>query len=197
MNSNGRRLRSTLIAAAAATTLTLTVAPALSPAAATQGPAKTPSAVTTTSLVYDKNPGSPTNSKLKVYQGTKLLASYRAGSGLGSKNDCAVGEGWIPNGNWKIKLKDPKYNGQYIKGYAVYLEDMGCSKNPHKKIRTQMFIHSEMNRDGSQGRSEQRSWQDSKDYRSAGCVKLHPDHITHMFKLLNRIGWPTHLRVVS
>ncbi|MFD7439297.1 hypothetical protein [Streptomyces sp. NPDC059861] len=60
-----------------------------------------------------------------------------------------------------------------------------------------MFIHSEMNRDGSRGRSESRRWDGSGDYRSNGCVKLNPDDIKKMFRLLDRIGWPTHLRVVS
>lgn len=191
MNSNGRRLRAAVIAGAAATTLTLTLAPAL----AAQEPAKAPSAVTATSLVYDKNPTDPTNSRLSVYQGKRLMAAYRAGSGLGDKNDCTPKKGWIPNGNWKIKLKSRTYNGRLIKGYAVYLEDMRCSKGTVK--RTQMFIHSEMNRDGSPGRNEDRQWNGAGDYRSWGCVKLHPTHIKEMFRLLDRIGWPTHLRVVS
>ncbi|MFI2304551.1 L,D-transpeptidase family protein [Actinacidiphila glaucinigra] len=194
MSSNGRRLRSTVIAAVVATTLSLTVAPAMSPAAATQGPTKTPSAVTATSLVYDKNPDDPTNSKLIVYRGKERLISYRAGSGTGSKNECTRNAGWIPNGNWKIKGKYPHYNGRYIKGYAVWLEDMPCSTG---KKRKEMFIHSEMERNGKQGRSKARSWQDGDDYKSYGCVKLNPTNIEKMFKLLDSIGWPTHLRVVS
>lgn len=63
--------------------------------------------------------------------------------------------------------------------------------------RTEMFIHSEMNRDGSQGKSEARRWDGAGDYKSNGCVKLSPSDITELFGLLNRIGWPTHLRVVS
>ncbi|MGC9499731.1 L,D-transpeptidase family protein [Streptomyces sp. WG7] len=191
MNSNGRHLRGALVAGAVATAL------ALAPAAAAQGPAeaKAAAAAPATTLVFDKNPGDPANSKLSVYRGKKLWATYRAGSGLGVKDDCARAKGWMPNGNWKIKLKTRTYNGNLIKGYAVYLQDMKCSKGT--LTRTEMFIHSEMNRDGSAGRTEARRWDGAGDYKSNGCVKLNPTDIKKMFRLLDRIGWPTHLRVVS
>jgi hypothetical protein len=189
MSSNGRHLRGPVIAGAIATTL------ALAPAAAAQGPADAPSAAAATTLVFDKNQDAPTDSRLSVYQGEKLWATYRAGSGLGIKNDCVRAKGWMPNGNWKIKLKSRTYNGKLIKGYAVYLQDMTCSKGT--ATRTGMFMHSEMNRDGSQGDSEPRRWDGADDYKSNGCVKLNPTDIKKMFRLLDRIGWPTHLRVVS
>ncbi|NXY97810.1 L,D-transpeptidase [Streptomyces sp. BR123] len=193
MNSTGRRLPGTVIAG------TLMTALALAPTAVAQGHSRaqpTPGAVATT-LVFDKNQDDPTDSRLSVHKGDRLLATYRAGSGLGVKNDCVRAEGWMPNGNWKIKLKSRTYNGKLIKGYAVYLEDMKCSKGT--LTRTEMFIHSEMNRDGSQGNTERRRWDGAGDYRSNGCVKLHPTDIKEMFRLLDRpdIGWPTHLRVVS
>ncbi|MEU6242615.1 L,D-transpeptidase [Streptomyces sp. NPDC047024] len=191
MNSNGRHLRGAVIVGALAATLSL------APAAAAQSPAKAPSAAGATTLVFDKNPNNPTNSRLNVYQGTKLLAAYRAGSGNGKeiKNDCAIGKGWMPNGTWKIRNKYRTYNGQRIKGFAVYLEDMKCSSGKAK--RTQMFIHSEMNRDGTQGRTEPRRWDGAGDYKSNGCVKLKPEDIVKMFRLLDRYSWPTHLRVVN
>lgn len=43
-----------------------------------------------------------------------------------------------------------------------------------KVTRTEMFIHSEMNRDGGQGSAENRRWDGAGDYRSNGCVKLAP-----------------------
>ncbi|WP_431945416.1 L,D-transpeptidase family protein [Actinacidiphila sp. bgisy167] len=197
MNSNGRHLRAALIAGAAAAALTLNLAPAL--AAQEHGTAPSAAtavtATTATALVYDKNQKNPADSRLSVYQGTRLMARYRAGSGTGSKDDCALTRGWIPNGNWRIKLKSRAYNGRLIKGYAVYLEDMRCSKGTAK--RTEMFIHSEMNRDGSPGGRENRRWDGVGDYASWGCVKLRPADIKEMFRLLDRIGWPTHLRVVS
>jgi lipoprotein-anchoring transpeptidase ErfK/SrfK len=170
---------------------------ALAPTAVAQSPAGAPAAAAApaTTLVFDKNQGDPTNSRLSVYRGKKLWATYRAGSGTGVKNDCARGKGWMPNGNWKIKLKTRTYNGNLIKGHAVYLQDMKCSKGT--LTRTEMFIHSEMNRDGSAGRSEARRWDGAGDYKSNGCVKLNPTDIKKMFRLLDRLGWPTHLRVVS
>ncbi|GAA3226039.1 L,D-transpeptidase [Streptomyces sp. XM83C] len=179
----------------------LAVATALVPATTTamageavHGPAAAVAAPTT--LVFDKNPKNPTASTLSVYKGGKLQARYRAGSGTGNTNPCAIGKGWMPNGNWKIKSRSTRYDGRLIKGYAVYLEDMKCSPSSSKK-RTEMFIHSEMNRDGSQGRTEARRWDGPSDYKSNGCVKLHPNDIKKMFRLLDRIGWPSHLRVVS
>ncbi|GAA0902609.1 L,D-transpeptidase [Streptomyces thermoalcalitolerans] len=158
--------------------------------------AQRPAAAAATTLVFDKNQQAPTNSRLLVYKGGKLQASYRAGSGLGVKNPCVTNKGWIPNGNWKIRSKTRSHNGRVIKGYAVHLEDMWCSP-ARKTKRTEMFIHSEMNRDGSQGRIESRRWDGPRDYRSNGCVKLHPNDIKKMFNLLDRIGWPSHLRVIS
>ncbi|MFD7439298.1 hypothetical protein [Streptomyces sp. NPDC059861] len=119
MNSNGRLVLGTLLAGAVVTTL------ALAPAAAAQKPAQAPS--TSTTLVFDKNQGAPANSRLSVYQGKKLWATYIAGSGLGITNDCVRAKGPMPDGNWKIKLKSRTYNGRLIKGYAVYLQDMKCS----------------------------------------------------------------------
>ncbi|MEU5655611.1 L,D-transpeptidase [Streptomyces sp. NPDC047737] len=172
---------------------------ALAPAAAVGAPAtdtQTAVAAPATTLVFDKNRDTPSDSRLLVYRGGKLQASFRAGSGHGPRiqKDCALGEGWMPNGNWRIKLKDSRYNGRLIKGYAVYLEDMPCSRTAQ---RTEMFIHSEMNRDGSQGKTEARRWDGTSDYASNGCVKLSPTDIGKMFRLLNRIGWPTHLRVTA
>ncbi|WP_328950224.1 L,D-transpeptidase [Streptomyces sp. NBC_00184] len=193
MSSNGRHLRAAMVAGA------LTTGLALAPAASAQAPARAPraAAAEATTLVFDKNSSDPTNSRLSVYKGRKLWATYRAGSGLGIKDDCVRAKGWLANGNWRIKLKSRTYNGNLIKGYAVYLQDMKCSKGT--RTRTEMFIHSEMNRDGSRGGTERRRWDGAGDYKSNGCVKLNPTDIKKMFRLLDRdgIGWPTHLRVVS
>ncbi|GLF98101.1 hypothetical protein [Streptomyces yaizuensis] len=184
--------RGALIAGLVAATL------ALAPAATAQSPSAAPQASGATRLVFDKNPQNPSDSRLRVYKGTALWAEYRAGSGLGSTNDCTRERGWLPNGNWKIRLKDRTYNGQLIKGYAIYLADMPCSAGT--TTRKEMFIHSEMNRNGTQGpRGTNRRWDGDGDYKSWGCVKLHPEHIKKMFRLFDRkgFGWPTHLSVVS
>ncbi|GAA2734830.1 L,D-transpeptidase [Streptomyces nogalater] len=193
-SSTGRRVHGTTAAVAVA--VALTAVPALAPAAAAHVPAgAVPAAGPATTLVFDKNPDSPTHSKLSVYEGGRLRAAYRAGSGTGVEDDCARDKGWMPDGRWRIRLKDPFYDGRLIKGYAVHLQDMKCSKGT--LTRTEMFIHSEMNRDGGQGSTESRRWDGDGDYASNGCVKLRPADIKEMFRLLNRIGWPTHLRVVS
>ncbi|MFD3993183.1 L,D-transpeptidase family protein [Streptomyces sp. NPDC058548] len=195
MSSNARHLRGTLIAGIAATTLVL--APAAIAQGTTSAQAPPAGKDVATTLVFDKNPDDPTDSRLSVFKGEKLWATYRAGSGLGVKEDCVRARGWIPNGNWKIKLKSRTYDGSLIKGYAVHLQDMKCSKGT--ATRTEMFIHSEMNRDGSEGGTEPRRWDGVSDHKSNGCVKLNPTDIKKMFRLLDRkeIGWPTHLRVVS
>ncbi|MFG2113411.1 L,D-transpeptidase family protein [Streptomyces sp. NPDC048718] len=191
--------RKTLVSAVFTAVLTGgLLAGSLAPAASAHtpaAPAHTPAAHAATSLVFDKNQKNPADSRLLVYRGKKLVASYRAGSGTGVKNDCTRNKGWMPNGSWKIRSKSRTYGGRYIKGYAVYLQDMSCSKGTTK--RREMFIHSEMNRDGSQGRTEARRWDGASDYKSNGCVKVSPTDIKKMFRLLDRIGWPTHLRVVS
>ncbi|GLF95232.1 L,D-transpeptidase [Streptomyces yaizuensis] len=191
MSSTARHLRAAVIAVAMTSTL------ALAPAAAAQKPAAAPTPSGPTRLVFDKNWQKPSDSRLRVYKGATLWAEYRAGSGLGSTNDCARSRGWIPDGTWKIRLKSRTYNGKVIKGYAIYLEDMKCSAGTAS--RTEMFIHSEMNRDGTQGRGESRRWDGDGDYESNGCVKLHPEDIKKMFRLFTRedFGWPTHLRVAS
>ncbi|MFG6298035.1 MULTISPECIES: L,D-transpeptidase [Streptomyces] len=186
----------TALPAAVAAAAALTLAAPLAPSATATTPARPATAApgAGTTLIYDKNPSAPTDSRLSVYRDGKLQATYRAGSGIGVKDDCVRNKGWMPDGNWRIKLKSRTYDGNVIKGHAVYLQDMKCSKGT--VTRTEMFLHSEMNRDGSSGRSEARRWDGPSDYRSNGCVKLNPTDIKKMFRLLDRIGWPTHLRVV-
>ncbi|MFJ8162175.1 hypothetical protein ACIRBY_14750 [Streptomyces sp. NPDC096136] len=67
------------------------------------------------------------------------------------------------------------------------------------RVRDPLFVHSEMNRDGSQGSTEQRRWTDRapNDFRSEGCIQMRPEEIKKMFRLLERNGWPKTLRVVG
>jgi hypothetical protein len=170
---------------------------ALAPAALAGDPAGAEAeaaAPTATTLVFDKNPDDPTDSTLSVHRGGKLRATYRAGSGLGVQDDCARAKGWTPDGNWQIRSSTRTHDGNLIKGYAVHLQDMTCSRGT--VTRTEMFLHSETDRDGSAGTSEARRWDGPGDYESNGCVKLNPTDIKAMFHLLDHLGWPTHLRVV-
>jgi hypothetical protein len=201
VNADKGSLRDLITAWAVMTALTLT------PAVLTGDPAGSGSgsgsgsgaeaeaaAPTATILVFDKNPDDPTDSTLAVHRDGRLRAAYRAGSGLGTQDDCARAKGWLPDGKWQIRAGTRTYDGNLIKGHAVHLQDMTCSRGT--VTRTEIFIHSETNRDGGRGNTERRRWDGPDDYRSNGCVKLHPADIKAMFRLLDRIGWPTHLHVV-
>ncbi|MEU7471793.1 L,D-transpeptidase [Streptomyces sp. NPDC044984] len=190
MNADKGSLRDLITAWAVMTALTLTPAVLTGDPAGAESGAPAP----TTTLVLDKNPDDPTDSTLSVHRDGKLRAAYRAGSGLGGQDDCARAQGWIPDGDWRIRSRTRTYDGDLIKGHAVHLQDMTCSRGT--VTRTEIFIHSETNRDGSEGTSEARRWDGPGDYASNGCVKLNPTDIEAMFRLLDRIGWPAHLRVV-
>jgi lipoprotein-anchoring transpeptidase ErfK/SrfK len=191
--------RWTRAAAALGVAMAATAMTTASAGARPAGPAGTAApaaaAPSPTTLVFDKNPADPMDSRLSIYKNGRVQKSYRAGSGIGVKDDCVRNKGWMPNGDWRIRLKSRTYNGRSIKGYAVYLQNMSCAKRT--TTRTEMFIHSEMNRDGSQGRTEPRRWDGVGDYKSNGCVKLRPEDIKDLFTRLDRLGWPTHLRVIS
>ncbi|MFF9483352.1 L,D-transpeptidase [Streptomyces sp. NPDC014676] len=194
MNADKGSLRDLLTAWTVMTALALTP-PALAGTPAGTGAGAEPGAAApATTLVFDKNPDGPTDSTLSVHRGGRLQATYRAGSGLGVQDDCARAKGWLPDGNWEIRSRTRTYDGDLIKGYAVRLQDMTCSRGT--VTRTELFIHSETNRDGGEGTSEARRWDGPDDYASNGCVKLDPTDIEELFRLLDRIGWPTHLRVV-
>nr|BFD80792.1 hypothetical protein StreXyl84_01930 [Streptomyces sp. Xyl84] len=173
----------------------------LTPAAQAQEPASPAvagaDAAGAVSLMFDKNGKHPTYSRLSVIKGGKVWADFRAGSGI-TQNECTSGRGWLPNGTYSVGSHTRTYNGRQIKGYAIRLADKRCH-NGTGRLRTELFIHSEMNRDGSQGRSEPRKWTDNNpnDYLSNGCIKMRPEEIKKLFRLLDRIGWPKTLKVVG
>ncbi|MFE3931736.1 L,D-transpeptidase [Streptomyces sp. YIM B13508] len=154
-------------------------------------------AANTVYLKFDKNPKYPFYSKLSVIKGSTVWATFRAGSGI-TENECTTGRGWLPNGTYTVGQHYKTYNGNLIKGYAIHLSDKRCN-NGTGRWRTQLFIHSEMNRDGSQGSTERRKWTDKNpnDFLSNGCIKMRPEEIKKLFRLLDRIGWPKTLKVVS
>ncbi|MFE0349509.1 hypothetical protein [Streptomyces griseoluteus] len=138
----------------------------------------------TTRLTFDKNPSDPTNSRLhwrvyRVYDSGRQVSvvnvSWRAGSGIGVKDDCASNKGWLPNGDYDVTLY-PSYNGSVIKGVAFRLSNKKCSRGT--TTRTDLFIHSEMTRSGGQNsRVESQRWDGNGDYKSNGCIKLKPADI--------------------
>ncbi|MFE9628782.1 L,D-transpeptidase [Streptomyces sp. NPDC006527] len=152
-------------------------------------------------LEFVKNANDPSNSVLRVYDGEKLVTRYRAGSGLGTaadegdenkrfRNDCARKAGWLPNGTYKPTSFEINRD-KVIKGYAIGLPNAMC-RSGEGTIRTGLFIHSEMTKDGEQGPrngpdSPQR-WDGVQDYKSWGCIKLHPKHIAELFSYMNHHG---------
>ncbi|MGW0606407.1 hypothetical protein [Streptomyces sp. NPDC002640] len=145
-------------------------------------------------LVFDKNPADPGRSTLTLHRDGVRQARYRAGSGDGSVDDCAAGRGWLPDGTWRIVLKDRRFKGAKVRGYGIQLGNLRCSDGT--VTRTDLFVHSEMHRDGTQGDTEPRRWDGDSDYRSDGSVKLRPDDIKDLFTRLDSLGWPEELRVV-
>ncbi|MER6481393.1 peptidoglycan-binding protein [Streptomyces filamentosus] len=152
------------------------------------------------SLRFKKNPANPTNSRLILLRDGKEIDSYRAGSGLGSTDECAKARGWLPNGTYPITTHSTTWNGSVIKGYAIQLADKTCKPKPgHKPVkRTELFIHSEMTRTGGQGkdtpgRDDSTRWENTNDYKSLGCIKLTPTDIKDLFQHLNRAHWPKNL----
>ncbi|MER5428512.1 peptidoglycan-binding protein [Streptomyces sp. NPDC002588] len=149
----------------------------------------------TVTLKFDKNPSDQTNSKLYVLRGSTVVASYRAGSGT-REDECVRNKGWLPNGSYSIGMHSKTYNGSLIKGYVIRLADKKCTNGTS---RTELFIHSEMTRTGGQGSIERERWTDRNpvDFYSNGCIKLRPNDIKALFKVLDQVGWPKTLKVVS
>ena len=143
-----------------------------------------------TELVFQKNHGDQTNSRLLVRGAGGVLASYRAGSGY-VKDECARQRGWLPNGGYSV-LSHVRNKNSVIKGYAIHVSNRRCHNGTS---RTELFIHSEMLPNGGQGGSESTRWDGVRDYRSLGCIKLHPNDIKRLFEVLDKYGWPRGLHV--
>ncbi|MBQ0967455.1 peptidoglycan-binding protein [Streptomyces sp. RK23] len=154
------------------------------------------------SLEFSKNWKYPTYSKLSLVRDGKVLKSWRAGSGMGSKDECASAKGWLPSGAYKVRAHFTNRDGDAIDGYAIQLPDKTCRPKAGTKqqrvTRTELFIHSEMTRNGGQGkdnpnRDDADRWESANDYRSLGCIKLTPTDIKDLFKRLDQARWPKNL----
>jgi hypothetical protein len=196
------KIRSAFAATAATTVLvTGTVTTMAAPAAGAPSAPHSPAAASAVALVFVKNAKDPSNSALQVWNGRQRIATYRAGSGLGTaadygtargktfRDECASDVGWLPDGTYKPTTFEISRN-RTIKGYAIGLPDKKC--HPSKVKRTGLFIHSEMTKDRKQGPrngpdSPQR-WDGVRDYKSNGCIKLHPSHIAQLFSYMNKYG---------
>ncbi|WP_260334168.1 L,D-transpeptidase [Streptomyces beigongshangae] len=147
-------------------------------------------------LKFDKS--SNTNSSLALMKSVagpdKVIKKYRAGSGV-TKNECTRLKGWLPTKSYTIKKWHTKYNGGLIKGYAFHLNDTKCKDG--RTPRTELFIHSEMTRNGGEGTSEATRWDGTGDYKSAGCIKLKPADIKDLYKRGKALGFPKKLVVTN
>ncbi|MFE5300668.1 L,D-transpeptidase family protein [Streptomyces sp. NPDC056632] len=108
----------------------------------------------------------------------------------------------MPSGAYKVQAHFTHRNGNAIDGYAIQLPDKSCMPKAGTKQkpvkRTQLFIHSEMNQDGTQGldipgRDDSDRWEGAGDYKSLGCIKLTPADIKDLFKRLDQARWPSNL----
>lgn len=146
-------------------------------------------------LVFDKGAG-PTTGKVVWSLGTRREA-WQAGSGNGGNwnNDCIRNQGHLPNGNYRILAWNENYRGTVIFGRAIRVEDKQCSNGTW---RTELFVHSEQTVNNQQGGTEGTRWDGDADYKSAGCVKMHPADIAALYKISADAGArPTVLTVVS
>ncbi|MFF3932924.1 L,D-transpeptidase [Streptomyces hirsutus] len=190
-------------AATAATAVLATgaVTTMAAPAAGASSAPHSAAAASRVALVFVKNAKDPSDSRLQVWNGRTHITTFRAGSGKGTaanrhtddgkmfRKECSVGAGWLPNGTYKPSSFEIGRNGR-IKGYAIGLPNKRC--NPTKAWRTGLFIHSEMTKDRKQGPrdgadSSQR-WEGVQDYKSEGCIKLHPSDIAKLFSYMNKHG---------
>ncbi|MFF3539701.1 peptidoglycan-binding protein [Streptomyces sp. NPDC002466] len=162
----------------------------------------------TYTLKFTKNWNDPQNSRLALLRDGKVVVSYRAGSGKDfSRNECTSSTGWLPSGTYRVEGHTTNrgadampWNEPAVQGYVIELADKVCKPVSGQKAvnRTDLFIHSEMKADGTQGYSifeddSLRRWEDDRDYKSSGCIKLRPDHIKGLFHQLDRAGWPKNL----
>ncbi|MEH6373993.1 L,D-transpeptidase [Streptomyces sp. KLMMK] len=201
MNTATRsRLREAVIAAACLAPLTVIGLAAPGHATAQDGPAQASPASRASvgaehasdgySLAFTKNRNHPDHSTLALVHNGIPVKTWRAGSGLGVTDDCRSNKGWLPDGTYQV-TGHQTHRDSKIKGYAIQLSDKKCHPGPGKEAvtRSALFIHSEMTKGGGRGSTESTRWDGDGDYRSNGCVKLHPDHIKDLFSRLEN-HWP-------
>ncbi|MBT2451473.1 L,D-transpeptidase [Streptomyces sp. ISL-43] len=145
-------------------------------------------------LKFTKNWDHPDRSTLSLVHDGIPVKSYRAGSGVGVTDECRSNKGWLPSGTYQVKGHQTHRNSA-IKGYAIQLSDKACHPKSKKKAvnRGDLFIHSEMTKNGGQGSTEPTRWDGDRDYKSLGCIKLRPADIKDLFSRLNQAHWPKNL----
>ncbi|MEU0881228.1 hypothetical protein ABZ345_21680 [Lentzea sp. NPDC005914] len=153
-------------------------------------------------FVYDKGSGYRGVLRLYLFRNfpdrpnTVLMRSYASGSGV-KRDACKTNVGWLPNGDYRVKGTFKHYDGK-IKGNAIWVEDKHCKSGGRGTLRTELFIHSEMTKNGGQDCTpESTCWNGDTDFKSNGCVKLRPNDIKDAFSLFRSFGNPKMLYVKS
>jgi hypothetical protein len=140
-------------------------------------------------ITFVKNPSAPDNStitwRLDRKQGGKWVTeeslNWRAGSGMlgkRGKNECIKNVGWLPNGNYGVRLRTP-YRGRLIKGNVLQVDNKYCNGG-RGVLRQSLFIHTEQGDGGKQCKNRPGDdvcrWEYPRfnDYRSYGCIKMAP-----------------------
>lgn len=198
---------SALDAVAAEPSAPLAAKTAAATAAHSGGGQVSAAARTSTYLWFKKNSKNPSKSRLSlvyVQQGgdgrthSFTVDSWRAGSGNGSTNTCARNKGWLPNGTYGIKAFYSAHNGgsHGVNGISWLLSNHKCHSGTN---RTELFIHSEMRPNGTQGPrtggDSPYRWDGDSDYKSNGCIKLKPSDIRELKGYRSNYPKPTKLYV--
>ncbi|WP_394429357.1 L,D-transpeptidase family protein [Streptomyces sp. SGAir0957] len=156
-----------------------------------------PAAASSYYLKFNKSTN--TNSTLSLMKSVsgpdKVIKKYRAGSGV-SRDECASLRGWLPTKTYKINKWYKTLDRDKIKGYAFHLNNATCKNG--RTVRTDLFIHSEMTKNGGEDRRDERwRWDGNSDYKSAGCIKLKPSDIKDLYKRGKALGFPKKLVVTN
>ena len=104
---------------------------------------------------------------------TEHSRNWRAGSGT-TKNECEIGNGWLPAGWYALQGHWNHYDGTKIKGRVWYVQDKVCRDGVTR--RSQLFIHSEETESNGQSCTSTYDdpfcWEREGDYYSDGCIKV-------------------------
>ncbi|WP_328222275.1 hypothetical protein [Streptomyces sp. NBC_00310] len=207
-----RRLKAIATAGAAAVAVSLLPSAAgaqeAGASAAEETSVEAAAAKGSTYLSFKKNKKDPSNSRLSFYfvqqvapdkTRTWRVASWRAGSGLGTadnkigRDGCKSNVGWLPSGTYNITTFSSNFSGK-INGIVWQLSNKRCTGKA-KTERTALFIHSEMKSNGKQGSTESTRWDGNSDYKSNGCVKLKPADVRELKSYRSSYPKPTRLYV--
>ncbi|MER6735990.1 L,D-transpeptidase [Streptomyces puniciscabiei] len=150
---------------------------------------KAPQVAANTSLRFVRNGHDPRRSRLQVWRFGRVVADFRAGSGMGSTDECKPMKGWLPSGTYRVGSLYTNYPGTKIHGYAIPLSDGQCHGKT-KTWRRHLLIHSKMTASGGS------RWKGDDSYLSNGCIKLAPWDIRKLFRILKQAPRPTRLTVV-